>query len=160
MSGQDKTLKVGAARYCFLVDLAHVQLNYTYGLALASIRRFQLLGMKAPQFGHGSPKRAGEGPVVESQAVPGLPSVVAPPDLRREGAYEAARVCAYGVHTRQRNAQRECRAMRGMGKRTCSSVGIGVASVQGSSGEEGQTKGRQDAEQMVVEQLTVPEPRQ
>ena len=50
MSGQDKTLKVGAARYCFLVDLAHVQLNYTYGLALASIQRFQLLGMKAPQF--------------------------------------------------------------------------------------------------------------
>ena len=50
--------------------------------------------------------------------------------------------------------------MRGMGKRTCSSVGIGVASVQGSSGKEGQTKGRQDAEQMAVEQLTVPEPRQ
>ena len=39
------------------LDTLGVQYNYTYGLILALIRQIQLLGMKAPQFAHGSPKR-------------------------------------------------------------------------------------------------------
>ena len=119
-----------------------MQYNYTHGLILALIRRFQLLGMKAPQFGHGSPKRAGEGPVVESQAVPGLPLAVAPPDLRREGAYEIT-----GVRARNSHLSKKCSA--GDGKRIGSV--IGVASVQGRPGEDRQAKRRQHVKRMVVE---------
>src|SRR5258706_742967 len=57
MSGHARKVKVGAASGCFLVDLAYMQYSYTYGLTRTSIRQFQLLIMKAPQFGHGSPKR-------------------------------------------------------------------------------------------------------
>ena len=58
---------------------------------------------------------------------------------------------AHGVRTRQRNAQRERRAMRGMGKRELALV-LPSESLQFKEGqEEGQAKGRQHSKQMVVE---------
>ncbi len=52
--------------------------------------------------------------VVDLKATPELPSAVALPDLRREAAYSTAGVRAR-CSDRQRNAQGERRAMRGMG---------------------------------------------
>ena len=65
------------------------------------------------------------------------------------------RECAYGAWTRQRNV-----AIRGMGRREPARV-LALESRQYKEGrEEVQGKERQQIQQMVVEKLMAPEPRQ
>ncbi len=72
--------------------------------------------------------------VVEWKVTPGLPSAVASPDLRREGAHGTA-----GVGVRGLDPSKKCSARAasdaGDGKeKTGSCTGIGLASVQGRQG--------------------------
>ena len=84
---------------------------------------------------------------VESKATLGLPSAIASPSLRKEGAYGTAEVrarCSYSSSKCSARASSDA----GNGKRE-PVLDIGVASAQGQ--EEGQARGRQHAKQMVVE---------
>ena len=64
--------------------------------------------------------------VVESKATQGLPSVVASPNLRREGGYGTAAVRVWCL-----DPSKKCCDTGDGKKRTGSCAGIGVAPVQG-----------------------------
>src|SRR5258706_3637617 len=87
--------------------------------------------------------------VVDSKVTPGIPSAVASPDLRREGAYGALGMSVLCLDPSKKcSARASSDAGDGRGK-TGTCTGIGVASVQGRQGgrmEKGKAVGTVDGD--------------